>query len=82
MYEVFIEKLKDGVIRLYDVLKEVGIGVTTFWSNLWMVTGGFWREREGGVFLIKIECLLMWGYGIFNFFISNNSGIYKYKILL
>lgn len=46
MYEVFIEKLKDGVIRLYDVLKEVGIGVTTFWSNLWMVTGGFWRERE------------------------------------
>ena len=63
MYEVFIEKLKDGVIRLYDVLKEVGIGVTTFWSNLRMVTGGFWRGRQGGVFLIKIEWLLMWGYG-------------------
>lgn len=39
------------------------------------------RERGRGV-SNQNRMFVDVGYGIFNFFVSNNSGIYKYKILL
>ena len=55
---------------IYDVVKELGMGVAKFWLILRIVARGFCREREreteketDRVFLTKTRWLLMCGDG-------------------
>ena len=64
---------------IYDVLKEVEMGVKKFSPILWMIAARFWREGEG-VFLTEIRVVNVGdggggSVGVFNFFVNNNGTV-------